>query len=925
MNPKINPFKLLIIAIILLISGAGFAQTYLGNVTSYAAAGNEVTIDAGSAAVRLIFYKPNLLRVDYLPTTSTTFQRSLVVFPDSEQQVAVSVAESDSTISVTTSALRVVCGKFPLRLSFYDSGNQFLLGEPVSGGLGISQSEPSAKFTIRPDECFYGTGERGLSLNLRGLAFDSYNQQHGGYPNGGIPPAMNVNIPFIVSSGHYGIYFDDTFKGHFDIGRTDPNVLAYSVLGGELSYYFIYDPTYGGILSDYTWLTGRAPLLPMWAYGYIQSKYGYRNYMDAEQTIQRFRADSIPADAIILDLYWFQNMGDLDWNQTDWPNPSQITAQFLSQGFKTIVITEPYIVQGSTNFATADQNGYLAKNSTGRSNILNNWWSCGCDAGLLDITNPAAQSWWWSKYQHIFQTGVSGLWTDLGEPERDSLGMQFHMGPDLQVHNIYDFLWAELLYNGFNQSFPNKRMFNLTRSGYAGIQRFGTVTWSGDVAKTFAGLAVQLPLLLNMGMSGIAYHNSDIGGFTGNQPTTPELYTRWMEFGAFCPVMRAHGYDGLGGTEPWAFNSISPSTEGIVRNIIRLRYSFMPYNYTTAHEAYETGMPLARPLIIEYPDDPNVTDETSAYMWGDNLLVAPVVQSGQTSNTFYLPAGKWISYWDDKVYSGGGTVTVPAPVNEVPLLVKAGSIIPMQPAREYTGQYPSDTLCLGIYPDPGVQSTFTLYEDDGESLAYQSGAFSETAFSESMTQSGGSGSMEVSIGASVGSYDGKPARRTYICEIHKVTHEPVRILFHGTSIVKKINLDSLGSSSSGFFYDGVSGVLYVKIDASTDSSYSLEIDSLNVTGTKGSSGAPSGYKLNQNFPNPFNPSTTLSYELASRSLVRLRIYDVLGREVATLVNGEEGAGSYTAVFDGRGLTSGVYFYVLTAGSFRKTREMVLLK
>ncbi len=913
------------IVIVLSVSNMTSAQTFLGNFTSYTVSGNEVKIDADSAAVRLIFYKPNLVRVDYLPALSTTFERSLVVLPDSVQQVGVSVADGDSSLSVTTSVLRIVCGKFPLRLSFYDSGSQLLLSEPASGGLGSNQSERSANFTIRPGECFYGTGERGLSLNLRGLAFDSYNEQHGGYPNGGIPPTMNVNIPFVVSSGHYGIYFDNTFEGHFDIGSSNANVLAYSALGGELSYYFIYDPTYGRILSDYTWLTGRAPLLPKWAYGYIQSKFGYRDYQDAEQTIQRFRADSIPADAIILDLYWFQNMGDLDWNLTAWPNPNQITSQFLSQGFKTIVITEPYIVQNSPNFATADQSGYLAKDSNGKSYILNNWWSCGCNAGLLDITSPAAQGWWWGKYHNIFQTGVSGLWTDLGEPERDSQQMQFGMGPDAQVHNVYDFLWAQTLFNGFDRDFPNKRLFNLTRSGYAGIQRFGVVTWSGDVAKTFAGLAVQLPLLLNMGMSGIAYHNSDIGGFTGNQPTTPELYTRWMEFGAFCPVMRAHGYDGLGGTEPWSFNSISPSTEGIVRKIIELRYSLMPYNYTMAHDAYETGMPLARPLFIEYPDDPNVANESSAYMWGSDLLVAPVVQTGQTSNSFYLPAGKWISYWDDRVFDGGATVTIPAPIDEVPLFVKAGSIIPMQPVVEYTDQLPADDIDVAVYPNPGIPASFTLYEDDGKTLDYQSGSFSETVFGEKMVQSGNSGRMEISIGASIGNYDGKPPRRVYVCEIHKVSHLPGGVRVQGLPVAAAASIDSLRASGSGFYFDGVTGVLYVIVNASPDSSYTVDIDSVDVTGIRGDPTGPSGYELNQNFPNPFNPSTEISYRLAERGLVTLKVYDLLGREVATLVNKAEDAGEHSTSFDGKNLTSGVYLYILTTGSFRKAGQMMLLK
>ncbi len=925
MKLKKSCFLYRVLTLSLLIPWTACAQTYLGNFTSYSASGNEVTVNAGTSGLRLIFYKPNVVRVDYLSSDTTKFQHSLVVVPDSAQPVSVSVSEGDSSLTVATSSLRVVCGKFPLRLQFYDQGSQLVLAEPAGGGLASDQSERSASFSIQPGERFYGTGERGLSLNLRGLAFDSYNEQHGGYPTGGIPPTMNVNIPFIVSSGNYGIYFEDTYKGHFDVGNSNSDILTYSATGGELSYYFIYDPTYAGILSDYTWLTGRAPLLPKWAYGYIQSKFGYRNYQDAEQTIEKFRTDSIPCDAIILDLYWFSSMGDLDWNLSSWPNPNQITSQFLSQGFRTIVITEPYIVQNSSNFGTADQSGYLAKGSSGQSYIMSNWWSCGCNAGLLDITNPAAESWWWSKYQHIFETGVSGLWTDLGEPERDYTDMQFAMGPDIEVHNVYDFIWAETLFNGFNQSFPDKRMFNLTRSGYAGIQRVGTVTWSGDVAKTFDGLAVQLPLLLNMGMSGIAYYNSDIGGFNGSQPTTPELYTRWMEFGAFCPVMRAHSYDGLGGTEPWAFNSISPSTEGIIRDIIELRYSLMPYNYTMAHEAYETGMPLARPLFVTYPDDPSTANESGAYMWGDDFLVAPVTQSGETSKTFYLPAGKWISYWDDRVYNGGQTVTVTAPLDEVPLLVKAGSIIPMRPVTQYTGQTPADTLRLAIYPDPGAPSSFTLYEDDGASLKYQSGEYSETAFGERMIADGDTSAMEISIGAFTGSYSGKPVRRVYICEIHKVSRQPGRVLLQGSPLGAETAEDSLRSSPSGFFYDGSSGILYVKVGTSADSSYLISVDSVEVTGVRKNPAGPSGYELNQNYPNPFNPSTAIHYRLAAKGLVTLKVYDVLGREVATLVRREESAGEHTAVFDGSGMSSGVYFYTLTAGKFQVTREMVLLK
>ena len=280
------------------------------------------------------------------------------------------------------------------------------------------QSKRAAHVSIKPNEHFYGTGERGMSFDLRGQSFDSFNEQHGGY-GAPAPPTMNVNIPFVISSRNYGIYFDNTYEGHFDIGNSNANILTYSVDGGELSYYFIYDSTMKNVLSDYTWLTGRAPLLPKWAYGYIQSKFGYRNESDAAQMIKTMRDDSIPCDAIVLDLYWFQNMGDLSWNTDLWRSPNQITADFLKQGLKAIVITEPYIVQPSSNFSSADSLGYLATNSANQAYILNNWWSCNCNAGLLDITNPNARDWWWSKYCLIFSSGVSGVWTDLGEPERD--------------------------------------------------------------------------------------------------------------------------------------------------------------------------------------------------------------------------------------------------------------------------------------------------------------------------------------------------------------------------------------------------------------------------------------------------------------------------------------------------------------------------
>lgn len=802
-------------------SGNANAQTYLGNFTSYSKEGKSVIVRMGNSGLRFVFYKPNIVRVDCMPALATKFDSSVVIVQDTLEQVNFAVIDNDSVLSLLTSDLRIVCLKYPLRVAYYSADGTLLVKEPAQGGYSYNESERTVNFSVQADEHYYGTGERGMSLDLRGRAFDSFNEQHGGYTS---PPArtMNVNIPFFVSSRKYGIYFDDTYEGHFDIDSSRTNVLTYTACGGELSYFFICDSSMKGVVSSYTWLTGRAPLLPKWSYGYIQSKFGYHDPMAVRDMTQRMRSDGIPCDAFVLDLYWFKHMGDLAWDETRWPDPANMTADFLKTGFKTIVISEPYVMANSLNFDEGIRNGYFAKDSIGNYFAITNWWSSGYDAGVIDVTNPAARNWWYAKCYSIFKSGVAGLWTDLGEPERDYPEMRFDMGPDLKIHNIYNFLWAQLIFDGYNKSFPNRRMFNLTRAGYAGIQRFNAVNWSGDVSKTFGGLAVQLPFLLNMGMSGITYQNSDIGGF-GSGKTTPELYARWMEFGAFCPVMRAHGYEGDNQTEPWAFG---PETERIVKKMIELRYASFPYNYTIAHNAYVTGIPMARALVMEYPNNPGLSCDCASYMWGDDFLVAPVVAANQTVQSFYLPKGKWINYWSDEVYEGGDTISVPAPIDEIPLFVKSGSIIPMQPVPSFLDDHSPDTIMLAIYPDRNFISRGVLYEDDGLTLDYQHGAYATTAFDQTMDSTDGSVNMTINIGTSEGKYNGKPMHRTYICEIHKIEGPPIEVLSDNSSVPMLESNRALDIHDSGWIYDISSRTLFVKIFASADNAHVIKVSGL---------------------------------------------------------------------------------------------------
>ncbi len=802
--PFLHPVRPVSVLICLFLAvGPVCAQTPLRNYTDHEVGPSSITVWADTSGLRLTWYRSDVVEVELLPSRSTTHDSSLVVARKSEG-VPVNVWATPGALHASTRGITAHVQKEPVRLQLTDASGQSLLEEPASAGFTASSTTRTAQFELPSQTHFYGTGERGIGIDLRGERFRNDNQQHYGY--NGVLPTMNINVPLLLTSEGYALLFDTPYPGTFDLGAQNPSTFSYEADGGELSYFVLAGESIPEQLDGYTWLTGRPPMPPKWALGYLQSKYGYRSADAARDVANRLRDEDIPADGLILDLYWFENMGDLSWDNSSFPDPSGMIDDLEANGIKTIVISEPYFAETSDWFSAMIEDGAPrpAQTGGGEPYRLQGWWSCGCDAVLADMTHGPTQDWWTERYADIMDAGVHGFWTDLGEPEAHPPSMQHVGGSADAVHNVYNLLWARTVHETFSEQRPNRRVVNLTRSGYAGIQRYGVFTWSGDVNRSFTGLSVQPTIMLNSSLSGLYYHSSDLGGFTGEGSS--ELYARWMQMGALTPVARPHGVDNEP-TEPWGFGSEALS---ISRKYVKLRYRLLPYLYTMAYRAHDRGMPIVRPLFFENPDADRLSGRDDAYLFGDSFLVAPVVERGKRSKEVPLPSGSWVNYWTDESVSGRQTITVDAPLDRLPLFVKQGAIIPMRPtAPDYVGRSVADTLELAVYPSEDG-GRFTLYEDDGYTQAYAQSNYALTSFEQKKEARDEGARYTVALGPTRGSFEGRPTERVYHTVLHRVADPPSHVTLDGRILADRETPTALRDQGSGYAYDAEAERLHMR-------------------------------------------------------------------------------------------------------------------
>ncbi len=787
-----RPFALCALSALVL---AGAAQAVdltnfaaIGPVSSYTSTRDTVTIACrGGSQVRFYILAPDLIRV------RASFGAPL---PERDHSWAIaktswdvpkwSVNDAPGGLLIATDEVEAFVHRPDLRIEFRDAKTHRTINADALPIMRHTQLNGQRLHSVAAtkklgfDEHFYGLGEKAAHFDKRRGSFFMWNSDTPAYKEGTDP--IYQDIPFYIgwqNGEAYGIFFDNSYRTHFDFAGNSPDTVTFMAEGGEMNYYFFWGPSIKKIVGRYADLTGNLPMPPKWALGNQQSRWGYYPDRVAEEVVSRYRADDLPLDVLHLDIDYMQGYRIFTWDRPGFPDPSAFTDRLRKQGVKVVVIVDPGVkyeppAQGATDatkepelaaqdrsyyvFNQGMEKGYFLKRQDGKLWIGEVWPG---KAVYTDYTIDAAARWWGDLHRAYLDHGVAGIWNDMNEPSdfidqtgRTQMDVVTYDGgansPYAANRNVFALNEARATYEGLIRLRPNDRPYVITRAAYAGIQRYSTM-WTGDNTATWDAMALSIPMFETLGLSGEPFVGADAGGFIGR--TEPELLTRWYQIAFLTPFCRNHaqrdGYD----HEPWRFGTYY---EDIIRKYLKLRYRLLPFLYTTLEEAHRTGVPVFRPLLLNYQTDANTLDIDDEFMIGTDLLVAPILKQGATSRRVYLPAGIWYDYWTNRQIAGGHMIDADAPLETVPLYVRGGAIIPMGPEMNYVGEKPTDPITFEIYPDSQANAQASLYEDDGVSPAYNNGAWRRTAVTY---QAGG-----LRVSAPEGGY--QPGARNFVFAMH---------------------------------------------------------------------------------------------------------------------------------------------------------------
>lgn len=693
----------------------------------------------GSSRLILSILAPHLIRVRFSPTGEFAPRRSWAVTREDAdwEKVDFQVQETPETVEIQTELLRIIVQRRPCRLECCDR-HQRPFARDTDLGIAWRTGLTAGWKIIEPEEHFYGFGERTGLLDKRSEIKTNWTVDAVDYNS--LTDEMYQAIPFLMAlrpNLAYGILFNTPYWSRFDLGADHPGEWRMETREPQLDYYILYGPQPAQILDTYTQLTGRMPLPPKWALGYHQCRWSYDSEDIVRELANEFRSRRIPCDVIHLDIDYMRGYRVFTWSPKRFPNPARLIQDLANNGFKTVTIIDPGVkYEPEADYTVFDEGiskDYFVRKPNGQ---LFHGYVWPDKAVFPDFLRPEVRHWWGECHHSLTEIGVAGIWNDMNEPSLSDrpfgdngqkiwFPLDSHQGPanelatHAETHNLYGQLMAQACAESLERLRPQQRSFVLTRSGNAGIQRWSSV-WMGDNQSLWEHLELSLPMLCNMGLSGVGFVGCDIGGFAGN--ATAELFARWMQVGMLYPLMRGHSALSTAQHEPWVFGE---AVERICREYIELRYRLLPYFYTLCWEATQTGSPILRPLLYEYPNDPKTYTLHDQVFLGASLMAAPIYHPGQEYRAVYLPAGTWYDWWSGEIYEGATHILAHAPIERMPLYAKGGSIIPMQPVMQYVGEKPIETLTLKVFPGQGE---LTLYEDDGHSFEYRSGAWITTTY-----------------------------------------------------------------------------------------------------------------------------------------------------------------------------------------------------
>ncbi|MGB7284019.1 MAG: TIM-barrel domain-containing protein [Candidatus Acidiferrum sp.] len=714
-------------------SAVGTGWQHIGNVQRVEKLKDGVELTAGSAKLRITAFRDGIVRIRLATDGSFPKDLSWAVI-ESPDPPAIKIEDNKTELRMTAGRVVVIVKKSPLLITFADADGKVLLADEPSLPMAWNGSYIHVWKHMPLDEDYFGLGDKPGPMNRRDHAYTMWNTDFYGWQESDDP--LYKTIPFFIGlrkGTAYGVFFDNTYRSSFDFGKESRDYFSFGAEGGELNYYFIAGPEPKRIVQEYTALVGRTPLPPLWSLGYQQSRYSYYPEAEARKIVQTLREKKIPADAIYLDIDYEQGYAPFTVNREYFPTFEKMISDFLAQGMRTVLITDPHIKEdpnhGYIPYDSGMKQDVFVKNPDGTVYVGKVWPG---DSVFPDFTLTRVRDWWGGLYKTFVDMGVAGFWNDMNEPsvfdtptKTMPLDVVFRLDEGTTVdqravHNVYGMENARATHDGLLKLRPNERPFVLTRAAYAGTERYAA-SWTGDDSATWNHIYMSVPQIMSLGISGYAFIAADVGGFAGSPPV--DLLTRWYELGVFYPMYRDHAAKGTEPHEPWANG---PEQEAIRKRYIELRYKLLPYIYTSIEETSRTGIPLMEPLFLEYPAAEDYYGDDKVFLFGPDFFVAPVITEKLDAEDIHLPPGDWYDFWTSEKYSSGEHISLHSALAETPIYVRAGAIVPMQPVVQDTNEKPDGPLQLRVYP--GSDCHGALYEDDGLTFAYQKGDFLRVSF-----------------------------------------------------------------------------------------------------------------------------------------------------------------------------------------------------